>query len=30
MDIAKTSIVNLANEKDALESSLLSLTVQNQ
>jgi hypothetical protein len=26
----KTSIVNLANEKDALESSMLSLTVQNQ
>jgi predicted component of viral defense system (DUF524 family) len=28
--IAKTSIVSLANEKEALESSLLSLTVQNQ
>jgi hypothetical protein len=26
----KTSIANLANEKDALESSMLSLTVQNQ
>jgi hypothetical protein len=26
----KTSIVSLANEKDALESSMLSLTVQNQ
>jgi hypothetical protein len=26
----KTSIVNLANEKDALESSMLGLTVQNQ
>ena len=26
----KTSIANLANEKDALESSILSLTVQNQ
>jgi hypothetical protein len=28
--IAKTSIVSLANEKEALESSLLSLTIQNQ
>jgi hypothetical protein len=30
MDIAKTTIVSLANEKEALESNLLSLTVQNQ
>jgi uncharacterized cupredoxin-like copper-binding protein len=28
--IAKTSIFSFANEKEALESSLLSLTVQNQ
>jgi hypothetical protein len=30
MSIAKTSIASLANEKEALESSLLSLSVQNQ